>query len=203
MINMKKGDAPVSLAKSPGITARMRWDSSTDYDLHALILRTNGTVEHVATFGADDVPPQMSTADGAVKHLGDVGRDHQGTAEEVIEIALNDTIRAVVPVAYSAQSNGTGSFFRYGVTLEIDNGTAGDRVVIAAENASDDDLVYTCVPGMIENTPDAVVVHALELYSSPDSESRPTLRLQRGGLMRKGPEEVRVVMDKGPWNHHK
>lgn len=202
-INMKKGDAPVSLTKTAGLTARMTWSSHTDYDLYAIVLRTNGDVEYVATFEARGVPARLSTADGAVKHLGDVGRGAHGTAEEVIEITLNESIRAVVPVAYSAQSNGTGSFHRYRVTLEIDNGPAGEKVAISAENANNDDRVYSCVPGMIENTRDAVVIHALEQYSGRGSENRPTMKHGRGGLLRKGPETIEVVMDAGPRNRYK
>ncbi|WP_123099772.1 TerD family protein [Streptomyces botrytidirepellens] len=200
---MSKGDNPVSLAKTASVTARMSWSSNTDYDLLAIVLRTNGEIEYVATFDAVGVPAQSSTADGAVKHLGDVGRGTQGTATETIEITLNDSIRAVVPVAYSAKSNGTGSFFRYRVTLELDNGVAGDKVVIAAENANNDDRVYSCVPGMVESTPDSVVIHALEQYSARGSENRPTLAVQRGGLLRKGAETIKVVMDGGPENEHK
>ncbi|MFE9252852.1 hypothetical protein [Streptomyces sp. NPDC007088] len=203
MINMKKGDAPVALRKTAGVTARMTWSSHTDYDLLAMVLRTNGDVEYVATFGARGVPARLSTADGAVKHLGDVGREAQGVAEETIEVTLNESIRAVVPVAYSAQSNGTGSFYRYRVTLEIDNGVAGDMVVIAAENANNDDRVYSCVPGMIENAQDAVIIHALEQYSRRGSENRPTVQLRRSGLLRKGAEAIEVTMDEGPRNSYK
>lgn len=203
MINMKKGDAPVSLRKTAGVTARMTWSSHTDYDLLAMVLRTNGNVEYVATFGASGVQAQLSTGDGAVRHLGDVGRGAQGVAEETVEITLNESIRAVVPVAYSAQSNGTGSFYRYRVTLEIDNGVAGDKVVIAAEHANNDDRVYSCVPGMIENTQDAVVIHALEQYSRRGSEKRPTMRLRRSGLLRNGTEAIEVTMDEGPRNKFK
>lgn len=198
MINLSKGDAPVSLAKSSMIRARCSWSSDTDYDLYALVLYTNGDVQTVATFGAKGVTAQMVTPDGAVKHLGDVGRGVQGTAEEVIEISLNDSIRAVVPVAYSAQSNGTGSFRRYAVSLEVDNGQGG-KVVIDASHANGGETVYTCVPGMIENTASGVLVHALEQYSVPRSEDRPIVKT--GGALRK--DSVRVVMDAGPRNNFK
>ncbi|MFE4304801.1 hypothetical protein ACFRR6_01790 [Streptomyces sp. NPDC056891] len=200
---MKKGDAPVSLAKTAGVTARMTWSSDTDYDLLAVVLRANGAVEYVATFGASGFPARLSTADGAVKHLGNVGREAHGLAEEVIEITLNPSIRAVVPVAYSAQSNGPGSFYRYRVSLEIDNGAAGDRIVIAAENANDDDQIYSCVPGMIENTQEAVVIHALEQYSQRGSEFRPTVALVRDGLPHEAAETIEVAMDAGPVNDWK
>lgn len=198
MINLSKGDAPASLAKSASIRARCSWSSNTDYDLYALVLYADGHVETVATFGANGVPAQMATTDGAVKHLGDVGRGVQGTAEEIVEITLTDDVRAVVPVAYSAQSNGTGSFRRYAVSLEVDNGQGG-KVVIDASHANDSETIYTCVPGMIENTPGGVLVHALEQYSAPSSENRPAIKT--GGAFRK--DSIRIVMDAGPCNNFK
>ena len=54
--------------------------------------------------------------------------------------------------------------------MAIDNGVAnggGDTVTIDATNASDDDAVFTCVPGIIINDPDGVRIQFLELYSAP------------------------------------
>ncbi|MFI5857259.1 TerD family protein [Streptomyces parvulus] len=200
-INMTKGSAPARMTKSSSIRVRCWWDSRTDYDLYALVVYTDGRVETVATFPAEGVPAQLATADGAVKHLGDVGRQTVRVAEEIIEIALDDSIRAVIPVAYSAQSNGTGSFFEYRVSMELDNGL-GDRVVITAENANNNSRIYTCVPGMLENSPGGVNVHALEHYSKPGSENRPLVSLARQGLMKKT-EVVAIDMDAGPRNAYK
>ncbi|MFD7340394.1 TerD family protein [Streptomyces violascens] len=200
-INMTKGSEPARMTKSSSIRVRCWWDSRTDYDLYALVVYADGRVETVATFPAEGVPAQLATADGAVKHLGDVGRQAVGVAEEIIEIALDDSIRAVIPVAYSAQSNGSGSFFQYRVSMEPDNGL-GDRVVVTAENANDNSRIYTCVPGMLENTSDGVNVHALERYSAPRSENRPHVSLVRQGLMKKT-EVVAIEMDAGPRNAYK
>lgn len=194
-INMSKGDAPVKMTKTPVITARVSWASNTDYDLHALVLRTDGKVEHVAMFGARGVSAASQTVDGSVVHKGDVGRTGLGNmAEETMEFRLNDTIRAIVPVAYSAQSNGTGSFRQYQVSLDLDNG-AGETVHVGSIDASDNKRVYSCAIGIIENTPSGVVVHPLEEYSSPNSENRPDVDVHRGS--------VRVRMDKGPRNLYK
>lgn len=195
VINLSKGQAPVSMRKTPLITARVRWSSKTDYDAYALILRTDGTVETVATFGASGVPPMMATQDGRVRHLGDVGREAKGDAEEVLEIRLDDTIQAVVPVAYSAQSNGTGSFRKYKVSLEIDNGE-GDTVFIDAKNANRDNSVYTCAIGVISNTPEGVLIDPLESYSGRGSENRPALTRDSQGA-------PVVLMDHGPMNNYK
>ena len=135
-------------------------------------------------------------------HMGDIGRVKKGffdrkeqIAKEEIKIRLNDSIKAVVPVAYSAQSNGTGSFHKYKVSMLIDN-HSGTEVNIPSENANKDNKIYTCVPGVIVNTPDGVIIKALEHYSKPGSEMRPSLKMGADGM-------VDVHMDLGPKNAYK
>ncbi|MDI6550003.1 tellurium resistance protein, partial [Bacillus subtilis] len=79
------------------------------------------------------VPALKNYANGAVEHMGDVGRDRESMKTEVIKLRLNDDILAVVPVVYSAQSNGTGSFYRYRVSMSIDN-HQGTSVTIHAKH---------------------------------------------------------------------
>ncbi|GAA2107757.1 hypothetical protein [Streptomyces synnematoformans] len=205
-INMRKGDQPVTLTKTTTMRARVMWPPQTDYDLGAEVVYADGRTESIAAFPAEGIPARLSSADGAVRHLGDVKRSDAAMAEEVIEVTLNDTIAAVVPWAYSAQSNGAGSFHRYRVSMEVDNGQ-GESVRIDAVAASRNPVVYTCVPGVIENTADGVRVHALELYSGMGSENRPKAQLSGGGGKgilgrRKTPTAgaVEVRMDQGPKN---
>lgn len=191
-IDLTKG-AKVTIGKSAVITARASWSSNTDYDLYALVLTKDGQVHTVSTFGThgNKHSYQTSVLNGAVRHLGDVGRGVAGTAQETIEIRMTPDVVAVVPVAYSAQSNGTGSFRRYNVSLSIDNG-AGDQVNVSSQNASDNDKIYSVAIGVIRNTADGTQVEALESYSQPGSENRPAL----------GPNGE-VVMDRGPRNAYK
>lgn len=167
----------VSLTKTQTITATISWPNSTDYDVYALVQYRDGHVETVAQFGTkEDRSSSPRTADGAVVHLGDQRRGKRGKttmADEVVTITLNPEIARIVPVVYSAQSNGTGSFRRYQVGMTIDNG-AGDVVEIAARDADSNDTVYTCVPGVITNG-DHVQVEKTELYSQPGSERRPVI----------------------------
>jgi stress response protein SCP2 len=189
-ISLKK-DQAISLVKTPLITATISWPDKTDYDVYALVLYSDGRVETVSQFGTkDDKKFTTRTGDGAVVHLGDVKRGSGALANESIQIRLNSEILAVVPVVYSAQSNGTGSFRRYQVTMAVDNG-AGDAVVIDATDASNNDSVYTCVPGIIVNG-DTVTVKRLEQYSKPSSERRPTVD-----------RNLAVHMDTGPVNAYK
>lgn len=201
-VDLAKGTKAVIIEKTPEITVSIAWDSSTDYDVYALVYLTSGEQVDVAMFGAKGVPPLQNYGGGAVKHAGDVGRVKTGFfqrkaqfSKEEITIRLNDSIKAVVPVAYSAQSNGTGSFYKYKVSMLIDN-HSGTEVIIPAENANKNNKIYTCVPGAIVNTPDGVVIKALEYYSEPGSEKRPSLTMGADGM-------VEVHMDSGPVNEFK
>lgn len=190
-INLTKG-SKVTIEKTPVIVAKATWDSSTDYDLYALVLTKDGRVHTVSTFGTEnDSSYQTSILGGAVKHLGDVGRESAGQAEETIEIRMTPDIVAVVPVAYSAQSNGTGSFRKYKVSMSIDN-KAGTSVSISAANADKNNNVYSVAIGVITNTDAGVDIEALESYSRPSSENRPALN-----------SDGSVTMDAGPKNAYK
>ncbi|MFE6967074.1 hypothetical protein ACFVAJ_18320 [Agromyces sp. NPDC057679] len=186
-ISLEKG-AVVTIEKSPLVTATVSWSSDTDYDIYALVELRDGRVLTAATFGsADEKVPTPSVLNGAVRHLGDVGRGMKGRAQEKIEIRMTDEIAAVYPVAYSAQSNGSGSFRRYKVSLELSNG-AGSDVTIDAKNANNNDKIYSVAIGAIRNTADGIQVEALELYSKPGSENRPVIKAGK------------IVMDAGARN---
>lgn len=205
-INMKKGDGPLSFVKSDVITFKCSWPAATDYDLYALIAYRDGTYEYVAAFPAGkktsggflsrhvsfEYPAKLVSRDGAVKHHGDARRG-AGTATETMEVRLNPSILAVIPVAYSAQSNGTGSFRQYKVTTEILAGS--EHIVVSADNANKDKTIYTLVPGMIVNEGEKFTVHALELYSARGSEFRPAVNVVNGDPI--------PVMDRGPKNAYK
>ncbi|MCD7035348.1 TerD family protein [Metabacillus sp. GX 13764] len=194
-INLDKGQKPVIIEKTPEITATVSWKTGTDYDIYALVYTKKGKQIDVAMFGAKGTPPLRNYGHGAVEHMGDVGRDNRATKTEIIKLRLNDDILAVVPVVYSAQSNGTGSFYRYRVSMSIDNHN-GTSVTISSKNANNNDRIYTCVPGILQNTEDGVMISPLELYSAPNSEFRPKLQMGASGM-------VEVMMDAGPLNNYK
>lgn len=62
--------------------------------------------------------------------------------------------------------------------------------------AINNDRIYTCVPGILHNTPDGVIINPLEFYSAPNSENGPKLRMGPSNM-------VEVIMDKGPINDYK
>lgn len=194
-VNLSKGQKSVIIEKTPIITATVSWETGTDYDIYALVYTKSGTQIDVAMFGAGNTPPLQSYDKGAVEHMGDVGRTNQKVKSEVIKLRLNPNIVAVVPVVYSAQSNGSGSFHLYKVSMSIDN-HSGTSVTIHAKNANKNNRIYTCVPGILHNTEDGVIISPLELYSKPNSEFRPKLVIGKSQM-------VNVVMDQGPKNNYK
>ena len=191
-VSLSKGDRPVVMEKTPLITASVSWRSGTDYDVYALVWTTDGKQTDVAMFEAKGVKVRQEFL--GVRHHGDVKKPTGKVSEqtETIDIKLSPEIVAVVPVAYSAITNGSGSFHQYQVSLSIDNG-AGTRITLDATHANEDKKIYTCVPGIIRNTPDGVVIEPLETYSKRGSENRPKLVLDDRG-------QVVVQMDTGPRN---
>lgn len=194
-INLDKGQKSVIIDKTPEITATVSWKTGTDYDIYALVYTKDGKQIDVAMFGARGTPPLRRFGNGAVEHMGDVGRNGGTKKTEIIKLRLTNDILAVVPVVYSAQSNGTGSFYRYKVSMSIDN-HSGTSVTISSKNANNNDRIYTCVPGILHNTQDGVIITPLELYSKPNSEHRPKLKIGPSNM-------VEVIMDKGPKNNYK
>ena len=74
-INLRKGEQ-VTITRTPLIVTTCTWPRATDYDIFALVRYRDGHTETVSTFGTagreHDFRP--ATADGAVRHGGDVGR---------------------------------------------------------------------------------------------------------------------------------
>lgn len=197
MIDLTKGSAPLSLEKGARIIAKVSWHAATDYDLGAEILYTDGSTESIATFPARGVDACTLSRNGTVKHLGDAVRG-AGTASETIWVHPDPELAAVAFWAYSAQSNGTGSFRRYMVSMEVTDGT--NQVRINASNASDDDAVYTCVPGIITFTDGIPSVAYAELYSDRHSELRPTYAASRLSTVTRKAPQLRMG---GPRNVYK
>ena len=182
-ISLKKGER-VSLTKNKNnepIIIENGWEAKgKDYDLKALVLYIDGRLVYV---GAENKYEILMTAEGAVRHGGDV--TVPGELEH-INITWHPDIASVAVSSYSALENGVGSFRRYGVYLRIKNGN--QTIEIPASDVSADEKSYTLCFGEIlfGEANDSLEVVALELYSSPGSEKRV------------GYVGGKVVMDKGP-----
>lgn len=203
-ISLRK-DERVTIEKTATTSATVSFDSSTDYDVYAVILLKDGTERVCSTFGSHAQRTPTPRVLG-VRHLGDVQRSQgAGINTETLEIGMSDEIDQIAVVAYSARSNGSGSFRRFQVSMAVDN-HAGTTVTVNADEANADDSVYTCVPAIIRNATDGVVIERVELYSAPGSENRPSFTavpVKKGLFNRKVEPTVptgQLVMDAGSKN---
>lgn len=164
-VSLTKGQT-VSLNKSSLIKVVTTWQANKDYDVMALVKYKDGHVEVISAVNNEN----PTSSDGAVKHLGDVGVGG-GPGTEIIEVRMNDNIDEIVPFAYSAMSNGPGSFRQYGVSVAVDNGSE-EAVNISAADTSADSNRYTCAFAKIKNGT-TVSIENIEMYSARGSENRP------------------------------
>lgn len=198
---MKKGDHYVARDFEGIIRATAKWSSKTDYDLYAIILNKDGSTEHVATFGARGVSASAHSHDYSVIHMGDAGRG-QGDSGEEMHLTMHEDIDAVLFVVYSAQSNGAGSFRRYGVEFRLDLGD--ETIFIPSDEANADDGIYTMAPALIENTEEGPRIAALSNIYSRGGENRPELKRTKPTLWgRADGGKLDVSFDTGPRNDWK
>ncbi|MDM7832519.1 TerD family protein [Cellulomonas edaphi] len=164
-VSLSKG-ARITLTKSPTIEASNGWTAAgKDYDLKALVRYRDGRVVYVGAANADEV---LATADGAVRHSGDI---RQAGALETVTITWHPDIASVALSSYSALENGMGSFRKYGCYVTITNG--GQVVGLAAADASAKWSQYTlCFGEVLLNEDRTFTVVNLELYSKKHSEHR-------------------------------
>lgn len=190
-VNLTKGSPKISLTKAQVYTIIARW-GKRDYDLYLLVEYIDGHTEVVSCFGTAHAPGTFftQTRDGAVTHVsGDQATSNRGggdAPQEIVKIRLNSNIRCVVPVVYSAQNSGVGSFRKYGVDTYVLPGNFDDipttpvdgAIVVTASNASRNPLVYSFVPCVIDSSnPDSPQLDATQQqYSRMGSERRPTVR---------------------------
>ncbi len=102
--------AKLSLEKGSKVVAKLRWDSEADLDLYCFYVDIYGNEDKVyyRDMGSTTRPPYIQL-------MG----DSTTAGEEVIEIARPDQMKYILIAAYSAISNGVGSFFSYKARAEI------------------------------------------------------------------------------------
>lgn len=205
-VNLTKGSPKIDLTKAQVYTIIARW-GLRDYDLYFVVEYFDGHTEVVSCFGTAHDPRTFftQTRDGAVVHVsGDQATSNRGgieTPQEIAKIRLNPKIRSIVPVVYSAQNSGVGSFRKYGVSTYVLPGDFDDvpttpvdgAIVVTASHASWNPFVYSFVPCVIDNSdPSNPQLDATQQqYSRMSSERRPTVR---NGV---------VIMDAGEENANK
>jgi stress response protein SCP2 len=174
----------ISFAKTGGkVTASLKWTKKNkDLDLYALYVGTDGTAGtcYYKDQGALEKKPYICLVSGDQKSGGSV---------ETIEISRPDEVSYVLICAYSAVSNGIGSFRSFGAYAEVTN-HAGSTVAspLYHRNA----FSYWVALALIDLTdPGAVSIQHVETYSKSGSEARPLLHSDGTFEMDKGPVEFK------------
>ncbi|SIS90519.1 TerD family protein [Neptunomonas antarctica] len=154
----KSGEkATISLKKGQKLTARLKWDTKADLDLYCFYVDNSGKEDKVyyRRMGDLNKPP-------FIKLLG----DSMDAGEEVIEISKPENIKYALIAAYSAVSNGTGSFFSYRARIVVTN---NDTQEVTSHLAHDDPRSYWVSFALIDFTnPEKIEIKNVESYSNKE-----------------------------------
>ena len=183
----KDGSAKIPLTKadrgSLELTASLRWEGrskgASDLDLYALFIDEDG-VEHAVYYkdqGALHQAPFMQ-----------LSGDSRGAGEETIRL-IAGRHRYVLFCAYSAVSNGAGSFFDYRAHVVVDDGQ-GSQITVPLFNKAK--FSYWVAIALLDFTdPGGVGVVQVEKYGKNFSEKRPVLHPDGRVEMSKGKVEFK------------
>lgn len=156
-INLKKSGekATISLTKGAKVTARLKWETEADLDLYCFYVDDTGNESKIyyRNLGSSSKPP-------FIQLLG----DSKIAGEEVVEIARPDKVRYALIAAYSAISNGVGSFYSYQARCVI---TDNDGQTITTHLADQDPYSYWVALARIDfSTAGKLTIENVETYSN-------------------------------------
>ena len=152
----KQGEkATISLAKGKSITAKLKWDTQSDLDLYCFFVDKQGNEDKVyyRKKGHLNKPPYIL-----------LHGDSQDAGEEVLEICNPENIKYALIAAYSALSNGVGSFYSYKARVIVSD---GDKQEVTSHLAHKDPFSYWVAFSLIDFTQSASVsIENVETYSN-------------------------------------
>ncbi|MET9510087.1 TerD family protein [Streptomyces flavidovirens] len=209
----KGGQASISLEKQDRelvVTATLEWDGGSDarrargadLDLYALFVPAAEAVRGgnaPGTLVKSGRVPQATRSDGVVyyKRLGSLesrpfirlNADSRVPGCETLHIVRPDEQGYVLLCAYSALSNGFGSFRSFGAKVVVTDGRGSTVTVPLFENTK---TRYWVAIALVDFTgPDGAAIHHIEAYSGRMTERRPVLHVDGAIEMNGGPVEFK------------
>lgn len=179
-LDLKKKES-VSIAKPNKITAKLRWDNNAkDLDLYCFYVTSDGVNDKIY-----------------YKKLGDANKapyivldgDSRTAGTETITIHSTANLKYVLFCAYSALSNGFGSFNAMKARAEVDNHSGQTIVVPLLEKNK---FSYWVAIAHIDFTDNQQMkISHVETYSKAFRENSPKLNDDGTFLMDKGPVEFK------------
>ncbi|PLS16772.1 tellurium resistance protein [Bacillus sp. M6-12] len=182
-IELKKKQS-VNIKKSQRITATLEWETAKDLDLYCFYVLKNGQSGKVyyRDLGSSNHSPFIRL-DG----------DSQEFGKETIEIYKTDELAYVLFAAYSAVSNGVGSFYSMRAKAVVDNHMG--NVVIAPLLEYNDRAYWVALAHIDFTDGQAMKVSHVERYSRDNSEASPMLYNDGSFRMDVGPIEFKDEED--------
>ena len=156
-IDLKKAGekATILLSKDKKITAKLKWNTNADLDLYCFYVDVKNKEDKVYYRKLGDLakPPY-------IKLLG----DSRTAGEEVLEIAQPKHIKYVLIAAYSALSNGIGSFYSYKARVIV---TDNEKQEVTSHLAHKNPFSYWVAFALIDFTkPGELTIKNVETYSN-------------------------------------
>lgn len=121
-VNLKKSGekTTINLSKGSKVKARLVWQTNSDLDLYCFYVNKDDKEDKIyyKNLGHLDQSPY-------IKLLG----DSQDAGEEIIEVSRPENVKYALLAAYSALSNGIGSFYSYKAKIIVSD--SGNQEIIS------------------------------------------------------------------------
>lgn len=115
--------------------------------------------------------------------------DAKVPGRETIRIGRPDEQGYVLFCAYSALSNGSGSFLSFGAKVVIDDGRGS---VVTVPLFEETETSYWVAIALVDfTTPEGAAIRHIEAYSAEETEQRPVLHIDGAIEMDAGPVEFK------------
>lgn len=182
-IELKKKQS-VNIQKSKMVTATLEWDTDNDLDLYCFYVTKDGQVGKIyyRNLGSPHEYPYIAL-DG----------DSQESGKETIRIYRPEVLKYVLFAAYSAFSNGVGSFYSMKARAVVDNHMG--NVVTAPLLERNDYAYWVCIAHIDFTNPNEMKISHVETYSRDHSEASPLLYEDGSFRMDVGPIEFKNEED--------
>ncbi|MGG2016535.1 TerD family protein [Bacillus sp. S10(2024)] len=182
-IELKKKQS-VNIQKSKMVTATLEWKSNNDLDLYCYYVTKSGEVGKIyyRNLGSSKVSPYIEL-DG----------DSQEPGKETIRIYRPEAVKYILFAAYSAVSNGVGSFYSMKAKAVVDNHMG--NVVTAPLLERNDHAYWVCIAHIDFTNSSEMKISHVESYSRDHSEASPLLYEDGRFRMDVGPVEFKYEED--------
>lgn len=156
-VNLKKSGekTTINLSKGSRVKAKLIWKTKSDLDLYCFYVNKDDKENKIyyKNMGSLDQSPY-------IKLLG----DSKNAGEEIIEIARPENVKYALLAAYSALSNGIGSFYSYKAKIIVSD---SDNQEVISHLSHKDPYSYWVAFAIIDFTvPGKLSIKNVETYSN-------------------------------------